>query len=86
MPPIRSLVSKRRLGLVSLILSLGEIMPSCFYYVEKRLVCIIIMSLANRQPSSYSKYIKANTYLSCNMRLVPFNKCRFPRYARRYVY
>ena len=42
MPPVRSLASKRHLRLVSLILSLGEIMLSCSRYMEKRLLYIAI--------------------------------------------
>ena len=70
MPPVRSLVSKRHLRLVSLILSLGEIIPSCFCYIEKRLSYITISAPFSRQPSSYTKYIKLNIRLSYNIRLV----------------
>ena len=42
MPPIRSLASKRRAHTVVVILLLGEIMPSCSCYKEKKLVYIII--------------------------------------------
>ena len=48
MPLIRSLVSKRLaycFKLVAVILSLGEIMPTCSYYAEKGLVYIIIVTL-----------------------------------------
>ena len=45
MPPIRSLVSKRRTYIVAVILLLGEIMPSYSYYKEKKLVYVIIIAL-----------------------------------------
>ena len=70
MPFIKSLASKRRLRLVSLILSLGEIMPLYSYYMEKRLSYIIILTPFGRQPFFYAKYTKLNIYLSCNIRLV----------------
>ena len=40
MPP--SIASIYYTALVALILSIGEVMPSCSYYVEKGLVCVII--------------------------------------------
>ena len=70
MPFVRSSASKRRLRLVSLILSLGEIIPSYSYYVEKGLVCIITIALLGRQPSSYTKCTKLNICLSYDIRLV----------------
>ena len=70
MPLVRSLASKRRLRLVLLILSLGEIMPSCSYYIEKRLSYIAILAPFGRQPSSYTKCIKLNIRLSCDVKLV----------------
>ena len=48
MPPIRSLVSKRRARAVVVILLLGEIMPSCSRCDEKKLVYIIIAVLFGR--------------------------------------
>ena len=48
MPLIRSLVSERtarRFKLVAVILSLGKIMPTYSYYVEKGLIYIIIIAL-----------------------------------------
>ena len=48
MPPIRSSASIHYAALVALILSIGEIIPSCSYYVKKGLVCIIITA-----PSSH---------------------------------
>ena len=70
MPFIKSSASKRRLRLVSLILSLGEIMPSCSCYIEKRLVYIAIIAPLGCQPSFYAKYIKLNMRSSCDIRLV----------------
>ena len=48
MPPIRSLAFKRLtycFKLVAVILLLGEIIPTYFYYAEKGLVYIIIIAL-----------------------------------------
>ena len=70
MPSIRSLASKHHLRLVSLILSLGEIMPLYSCYMEKRLSYIIISAPSGRQPSFYTKCIKLNMYLSYDVRLV----------------
>ena len=42
MPPIRSTASKRYTYVIVLILSLGKIMPTYFYYAKKRLVYIAI--------------------------------------------
>ena len=44
MPPIRSLVSKRRAYAVAVILLLGEIMPSYSYCEEKKLIYIAIIA------------------------------------------
>ena len=73
MPPVRSLVSKRttrRFKLVSVILLLDKIIPTCFCCAEKGLVCITIITLSSRQPFSYIKCIKLNIRLSCDIRLV----------------
>ena len=70
MPSIRSLVFKYYAYTVALILLLGVIMPICFYYTEKKLVCIIIAAFFNYQPSSYSEYIKLNICFSCNIKSV----------------
>ena len=70
MPLVRSLAFKRRLKLVSLILSLGEIMPLYSCYIEKRLFYIIILALFSHQPFSYTKCTKLNMHLSYNIRLV----------------
>ena len=70
MPPIRSSASKRRLRLISLILSLGKIIPSCSYYIEKRLSYIAILALFSRQLSSYTKCTKSNIRLSYDIKSV----------------
>ena len=70
MPFIRSLASERRVYTVAVILLLGEIMPSCSYYKEKKLVYIIIIVLFSRQPSFYIKCTKLNICLSCNIKSV----------------
>ena len=73
MPFIRSLVSKRTayyFKLVAIIFLLGKIMPTCFYYMEKGLIYIIIIAFLGCQPSSYIKCIKLNMYLSYNIKLV----------------
>ena len=80
MPLIRSSVFKRLIyyfKLVAVILLLGKIMPTYFYYAEKGLVYITIIAFLGRQPSSYIKYIKLNIYLSCNVYLVFNAKCIF---------
>ena len=51
MPPVRSSASKCltcRFKLVAVILLLGEIMPTYFYYAEKGLIYIIIIALSGR--------------------------------------
>ena len=65
MPPL--LVSVRYAVLVALILSIGKVMPSCSYYVEKGLVYIMIAAPSSRQPLSYAKCIKLNMCVSCNV-------------------
>ena len=72
---IRFSASKRRLRLVSLILSLGKIMPLYSYYIEKRLFYITILVSFSCQSSSYIKCTKLNIYLSCDVRLVSNAKC-----------
>ena len=76
-PPIRSLASKQRTHVVAVILLLGEIMPTYFYYVLKGLVYITIIALLGRQPSSYIKYTKLNMRLSYNIKLVSNTKYAF---------
>ena len=75
MSPIRSLASKRRTHTVAVILLFSEIMPSCSYYKEKKLVCIIITAPFSHQPSFYIKYTKLNMRLSCNIKSVFDAKC-----------
>ena len=70
MPPVRSTASGRRNKLMSLILSVSKVMPSCSYYIKKGLLCIVIASPSNRQPSSCAKCIKVNIRSSCNVYLV----------------
>ena len=80
MPSIRSLVFKRlarRFKLVAVILLLGEIMPTCFYYAEKGLLYITIVALSSRQPFSYTKCTWANMRSSYNIYLVSNAKCIF---------
>ena len=45
-------------------------MPSYSYYTKKILVYIIITAPSSRQPSSYTKYIKLNMWLSYNVRSI----------------
>ena len=71
MPPIRFLASARYTKLVAVILLFSEIMPSCSYCKDKKLVYITIVAFFSRQPSFYIKYTKLNMRLSYNIRLVP---------------
>ena len=86
MPLIRSFISKRYTLLTTSISLNREIISPCSYYAKKGLVYIIIIFPTSRQPSSCFKYTKANTRSSCNVRLVPFNKYRFPRCTYYYAY
>ena len=70
MPFVKSLVSRRRTYIVTVILSLSEIMPTYSCCVLKGLVYIIIIAPLGRQPSSYIKYTKSNIRSSYNVRLV----------------
>ena len=74
MPFVKSSASKRRLRLVSLILSLSEIMPSYSYYMEKRLSYIAILAPFSCQSFFYTKCTKLNMRLSCDVRLVSNTK------------
>ena len=67
MPPIRFSVSERRARTVAVILLLGEIMPSCSYCEEKKLVYIIIITPFSHQLSFYVECTKLNIYLSYNV-------------------
>ena len=86
MPPIRSSVFKRRALFTASISLNGEIISPYSHYIKKGLMYIIIISLASRQPFFYFKYTKANTRLLYNMRLVPFNKYKFPYCTYYYAY
>ena len=77
MPLVRSLASKHCAYVVTMILLLSEIMPTCSYCVLKGLVCIIIIASLGHQPSSCAKCTKLNIHLSCNIRLVSNAKCAF---------
>ena len=77
MPPIRSSAFIYYVLLTASISLNSEIMSPYSYYVKKGLVCITIIVLFSRQPSSYSKYIKANTYSLYNVRSVSTNKYIF---------
>ena len=80
MPFIRFSVSKRY-TLLAISISLNkEIISPYFYYIKNGLVYIIIIDLFSRQPSSYTKYTKLNTYMSCNVRSVLLNKYIFFTY------
>ena len=78
MPPIRYSAFKCTayyFKLVAVILLLSKIMPTYSCYMEKGLVCVIIIALLGRQPSFYIKYTKLNIHLSCNIKLVSNTKC-----------
>ena len=77
MPPIRSLVFVYCVLLTASISLDSKIISPYSCYVKKGLVCIIIIALSNYQPSFYSKYTKANTYLLYNIHLVFTNKYTF---------
>ena len=77
MPFIRSLASMRCVLLAASISLDGEIMSPYSYYAKKGLVYITIIALFGRQPSSYSKYTKANTCSLCDMHSVSTNECMF---------
>ena len=73
MPPIRSSAFKCTayyFKLVAVILLLGEIIPTCSYYIEKGLIYIAIIAPLGRQPSFYTKCTKLNMRSSCNIKLV----------------
>ena len=77
MPPIRSLASVRCVLLAISIFLNSEIMSPCSRYIKKGLVCVTIITLFGCQPSSYSKYTKANTCFLCDMHSVSTNKYIF---------
>ena len=47
----------------------------CSCYILKKLIYIAIVSFFSCQLSSYTKYIKLNVYLFCDIRLVFNTKC-----------
>ena len=65
MPP--SLASMRHTALITLILSISKVIPSCSYCIKKGLVYIVIMAPSGYQPLSYIECIKVNICLSCNV-------------------
>ena len=77
MPPIRSLASVYYTLLAASISLDGEIISPYSYCIKKGLVYITIIAFSGCQPSSYSKYIKANTHSLCDVRLVSTNKYIF---------
>ena len=77
MPPVRSLTSIYYALLATSISLDGEIMSLYSYYAKKGLVYITITAPSSCQPSSYSEYIKANTYSLCDVRSVSTNKYTF---------
>ena len=85
-PPIRSSASKRCAFLAISISLNREIINPYFYYTKKGLVYITIINPFSRQPSSYTKCTKLNTYTLCNMYLVSLNKCIFPICTRYCAY
>src|SRR6266700_1365578 len=65
MPP--SIASIYHTILIILILSISKVIPSYSHYIKKGLIYIIITALSSRQPLFYTKYIKVNMHLSCNI-------------------
>ena len=77
MPPNRSLASVHYVLLTASISLDSEIMSPYSYYAKKGLVYITIIAPSGRQPFSYSKCTKANTYSLYNVCLVFTNKYTF---------
>ena len=77
MPSIRSSASIYYILLAISISLNGEIINPYSCYIKRGLVYIAIIALFSYQPSSCSKYTKANTCLLYNMRLVSTNKYIF---------
>ena len=86
MPFIRLFILEHRAFLTTSISLDGEIISSCSCYIKKGLVYVTIIDLFNRQPSSYTKCTKLNTYALYNMRLISFNKYTFLYYTHRCTY
>ena len=70
MPFIRSLASERYAYIVVVILLLGKIIPTYFYYILKGLIYVVIIAFLNCQPSSYIKYTKLNMRSFYNIKSV----------------
>ena len=77
MPPIRFLASVYYILLTASISLNSKIISPYSYYTKKGLVYIIIIALFSCQPSSYSKYTKANTCSLCDVYSVSTNKYTF---------
>jgi hypothetical protein len=70
MPPVRSLVFKYYILLISTITLFSEIMPFCSRYIKKKLLYVTIIAISSYQYFFGSKYIKLNIHLSCNIKSV----------------
>ena len=77
MPFIRSLASIHYILLTAFISLDSEIISPYSHYAKKGLIYITIITFFSRQPSSYFKYIKANTYSLYNVRSISTNKYIF---------
>ena len=77
MPFVRSLASIHYILLAASISLNSEIINPCSCYMKRGLVYIAIIALSSRQPSSYSKYTKANICLLYDVRSVFTNKYTF---------
>jgi len=68
-PKVTSLSSIARYArTITMVLLLGEIIPSpCSYYAKEGLVYVILVSPLSRQPSFYLEYTKANIRSSYNV-------------------
>ena len=75
MPPIKSSLSNYYNRLVTIILSLSEVMPSCSRYADKKLVCVAIAAPSGCQPSFYAECMKLNMRSSCNIQSISNAKC-----------
>ena len=80
MPSIRFLASKRYTYVVTIIFSLGKIIPTYSYCVLKGLVYIAITALSSRQPFSYAKCTKSNMRSSCDIKLMSNTKYKLLAY------
>ena len=80
MPVIRLIAFKYYTLFTSSIALNGEIISPYSYYAKKGLVYIVIIKPFSHQPSFYSKCIKLNTCMLCNIHLIPFNKYAFFTY------